>query len=124
MLTGEITPLSSIPAPLPESIPEPDTTGETRALIQGKSSSREEGEQSLQPVTPIDPPPVDGTGTTTAATSTDALTLDLTTTAASSSPFIATSTEFTLDLSLTPALQIVESDVVVPTFSTTTTTEE
>jgi len=35
-------PLSSLPRPLPERLPEPDTTGEERALVQSKPTPREE----------------------------------------------------------------------------------
>lgn len=37
--TGSIRPLGSDPAPLPPQLPEPDSTGETRALIQNKTNT-------------------------------------------------------------------------------------
>lgn len=40
--TGEVVPLSAIPAETPTNIPTPDSTGETRALIQNKTLSRED----------------------------------------------------------------------------------
>ncbi len=119
--TGKITPLSSIPASLPSSIPPPDKTGETRALIQGKSAGREDSELMIAPKPTIDPP-LPGVGTST-ATSSDASTINMQQGFASSTTAVATSTDFTLDLSTTTSLQIVPSDVVVPTFSQATTTE-
>jgi hypothetical protein len=124
--TGKITPLSAIPVKIPDKIPAPDKTGETRALIQIKSTSREDGEVST--TTPTIDPPLPDLGTTTAATSTVAtstiatLTLDLQTLSASTSVSVpATTTPLTLDLSTTTVgLSITNSDVVVPPFDATT----
>lgn len=44
LVTGEITSFAAEPAPLPEDIPEPDATGETRALINSKVSEEDQGE--------------------------------------------------------------------------------
>ncbi len=42
LITGKIVPLGAIPAQLPEELPDSDQTGETRALIQQKTISRED----------------------------------------------------------------------------------
>jgi hypothetical protein len=52
--------LGVLPQELPDELPEPDQTGETRALIQNKQTSRE-GEQEVIDITPVD----SGTGSTT-----------------------------------------------------------
>ena len=120
--TGKITPLSSVPADLPDKIPPPDKTGETRALIQSKSTSREDSDQIATPQPTIDPP-VPGTSTTT-ATSSDSNTINMQqTVAATTTAVAATTTDFTLDLSATTSLQLTDADVVVPSFSLATTTE-
>lgn len=41
LVTGEVVPLSSLPRQVPDNIPESDSTGETRALIQQKPETRE-----------------------------------------------------------------------------------
>lgn len=72
--TGKTVPLSSTPAPLPESIPEPDQTGEKRALIQHKPAPEEEGDIEDDDADGGEPPvePVDvtkgGAPTTTSDT--------------------------------------------------------
>jgi hypothetical protein len=88
--------LGVLPQELPEELPEPDQTGETRALIQNKQTSRE-GEQEVIDVEPQ---------TTSSGTTTEQSphTLDL-----SAGPAVSSST---------PQLQTVE-DVVIPSFSST-----
>lgn len=54
--TGEITSLASKAADLPEDLPEPDSTGETRALLQGKNPTKEDtdiAENILPPKEPV-----------------------------------------------------------------------
>lgn len=46
MFTGKITPLSTKPVDLPSKIPLPETTGETKALLQPKGTSKEDIENS------------------------------------------------------------------------------
>lgn len=106
--TGEITALHSLPVPTPSDIPEPDTTGETRALIQAKNTAREDSEQVLPPDPKIDPPTPDG-GVST-ATSTMTLTV------ASSSDLVPPNLlppleVFTLDLSTSSAIDLSTSSV-------------
>ncbi len=93
LVTGEITSFAAEPAPLPEEIPDPDNTGETRALLSGKSSTEEENGDAA------------ALGDTTASSTPPDLELAV----ASTTTEIATTTDLTLDLTNT----IVES-VVVP----------
>ncbi len=121
VITGKITPLSATPVKIPDTIPAPDTTGETRALIQMKTNSREDVE--VASTTPTIDPPEPGVGT---ATATSSLTLDLQSHIATTTPpVIATTTDtFTLDLSASTTLQLIESDVVIPPFVATSTLSE
>jgi hypothetical protein len=74
LVTGEITSFAAEPAPLPEDIPEPDATGETRALLNAKSTTEEEMAEDLTLGSDSSAAPVDSSMAT--ATSTG-LTLDL-----------------------------------------------
>jgi hypothetical protein len=114
--TGEVTPLANNPAELPEEIPEPDATGETRALLQPKNPTKEDSEfgEDLFPGT--DGNSV-GNSTSSEAVSQPAQPGDLI--IASSSPYIAGSTPNTgtstqtisdLTLDLTPPV-VVNSDI-------------
>ncbi len=59
VVTGEIIPLNAIPREMPEDIPNTDTTGETRALIQSKPSVRDTVVQNTSGgPTPTSTPPV------------------------------------------------------------------
>ncbi len=78
LVTGELTSFTSEPAPVPTELPEPDSTGETKALLTTKSGSKEEFDDSGIP-----PTSDDGFGTSTDLvlppnTATSSLTLDLT----------------------------------------------
>lgn len=73
LVTGEVIPLNAIPRDLPEEIPDTDSTGETRALIQNKPSLRDEGVQDVDdpdglliipPLDEIDPYTLDLSSTT------------------------------------------------------------
>lgn len=101
--------LSNLPAQLPEKLPDPDQTGETRALIQSKQTSKE-GDTEV-----IDLPQIgsgnNGNGTSTTATSTaPAGTLDLS--SASTSPAQAS-------VGIPAATST--SDVVIPPLVSTST---
>ncbi len=123
--TGEVTPLANDPAELPEELPEPDATGETRALVQPKNPVKEDSEFGEDVYPGIDTGN-GGTGTTTASTTTEVLPGDLH--IASTSPYIAGSTpnvgtstglmtEITLDL--TPPLSEnadIPPDLIVPPY--------
>ena len=116
--TGKITALAAIPVKIPDKIPAPDKTGETRALIQLKSTTREDTESGTSTTPKIDPPdPI--TGTSSASTT---LNLGLQLPVASTTISVATTTvSLTLDLSASTTLQLTSSDVVVPAFIATST---
>lgn len=71
ILTGKITPISALPRNVPEKIPDTDSTGETRALINSKSQGKDVDIESEPEPTPTSTPPlpqpssVDDFGTTT-----------------------------------------------------------
>ncbi len=120
--------LGSLPAELPDKLPDPDQTGETRALIQAKQTSREgESEAIIVPQDTGSPTP----NATTSATSSPVRTLDLSqgTTTASTSiqaggigssvvdvviPSYASSTPISQDVLVIP-------DIVIPPYYATTT---
>jgi hypothetical protein len=124
--------LGSLPAEMPDEIPEPDQTGETRALIQEKPSVRDGETEDIQPVPP-------GTGTSTnptASTNSNLLSSDL---VIAPLDIVATSTPDTAEETLTPD-EVVDAvptevlarpeeevshiqDVVIPPFMGTTTDE-
>jgi hypothetical protein len=99
--------LSNVPAQLPDELPEPDQTGETRALIQNKHSVKGVEIEESEPV------PTGNNGTSTASsTPNDGVpTLDLT---ASSSSAAAT----------TPAVFTDVTELVIPPYATPIETEE
>lgn len=99
--TGELVPLSAAPAELPTEIPEPDQTGETRALLSSKSSSTEDEIPDVEPDTDITD---DIVATPSSAASVpedtvDTETVDLRENATSSTDFALTE----YDLVVTPA---------------------
>ncbi len=124
LITGEITTLDTSTPDLPDSIPQPDETGETRALLQGKTGARDDVAETSDDLDPIEPvgsstPSVEpgdlviGGSTVSVATSTSylitdpALTLDLTTQVAPEvgdehtliiEPFMASSTGTTTSI--------------------------
>ena len=122
--------LGSLPAELPDKLPEPDQTGETRALIQAKQTSREgESEAISVPQGTSSPTP----NATTSATSSQVRTPDLsqgTTTLSTSiqaggidSPMVdvvipsyASSTSLSQDVLVVP-------DIVIPPYTGTSTLE-
>ena len=53
--TGEITPITTKAADIPDELPEPDATGETRALLPVKNPTEEEGELNNDLVPGITP---------------------------------------------------------------------
>jgi hypothetical protein len=115
----EITELTAIPVAVPENIPTPDTTGETRALIQVKSTGRDDSEV-ITIVPTIDPPEPDfGVATTASSTvQSESLLPPLL------MPAPASTTEiFTLDLSASSTVEFTETDLLVPPFSVASTTQ-
>lgn len=122
--TGEITPLANDPAELPDELPEPDATGETRALLQPKNPTKEDTE-----ITDGLFPGIDGDGlgsaTSTATSTPQVATGDLnlsssTLAIAGSTPNASTSQsvlEMTLDLTPEVALNPDTSlDLVITPF--------
>jgi hypothetical protein len=121
--TGEVTPLANDPAELPEELPEPDATGETRALVQPKNPVKEDSEFG-EDMYPGGDGVGSGTSTATSSPSVEPGDLHI----ASSSPYIAGSTpnvgtsasslsDLTLDL--TPSLAEnadIPPDLVVPPY--------
>jgi hypothetical protein len=104
--------LGSLPAQLPEELPEPDQTGETRALIQAKPSVRGgDIEESTAPQPTSTPPTISPNSH---------LTLDLSTTStpANTNLNAATSSSFG-DVSMAPNSNI--PDLVIPPKNSTTT---
>lgn len=123
--TGEVTPLANDPAELPEELPEPDATGETRALVQPKNPTKDDMEITDGTVPNVDGP-LPGNGTSTASTTITAQPGDLHISSSSpqtppSIPSTGTTTnlESDLTLDLTPPVPVSEdvpSDLVVPPF--------
>ena len=113
MLTGEIAELASTPVQMPDEIPPPDSTGETRALIQAKSGQKEESEiidgSQLKTADP-DPNLVPQSSVISNAST------SLTLLVATSSPSL------TLDLRLESTEPVVHTtDIMIEAFTTTTT---
>lgn len=98
LVTGEITSFAAEPAPLPEEIPDPDNTGETRALLSGKSSTEEDAFDSGH------------TGNTNASSTPPDLDLDMAPTTVEA----ASSTGLTLDLTETVVPTEIITDPVAP----------
>lgn len=72
VLARKFIDLDTLPRDLPEDLPASDSTGETRALIQSKPSLKSDTEESLEGIATTSP------GLLPGATTTEALTLDLT----------------------------------------------
>ncbi len=98
--------LNSIPADLPDELPDPDQTGETRALIQSKQSVRgtEIQEDDIVPTNTA-------TSTPTTTASSDIPPVDLT---VSDTPAASTSAQTTAPI----------EELIVPSFDAATTTTE
>lgn len=88
--TGRITALGVLPSSLPTDLPESESTGETRALIQNKSQENDQDVVNDEP----EPEPLPAL-----ASSTDGLTIDLRTdTPSTTSELIETTSETQFDL--------------------------
>lgn len=120
VVTGKISPLSAVPVQIPDKIPAPDKTGETRALIQMKTNSREDTEPSTTTPT-IDPPQPDTATTSASSSIATTLTLDLHTVTPTSTPVATTTSALTLNLTSSSTLELTDADIVVPVFTATTT---
>jgi hypothetical protein len=113
LMTGEIVPLEHLPRELPANLPEPDSTGETRALPTNTTNEEEQEQQDPEPEGGTQP----GPDPTIAATSTVSVTtvevspdLDLRLIDAP----VATTTDLIVEQAAIP-------DVVIPAFVATTT---
>ena len=105
--TGEIAPLATIPTELPDELPVPDSTGETRALIQNKNPSKEETEVLTGPTLVGPDPGVPPTATAT--------TLDLSASSTvSNETNLGTATAPTVNLDVAEVLG--EMDLVISPF--------
>jgi len=115
LITGELIPLQQIPAELPEQLPEPDSTGETRAFIAPAPAKPEQAEEESEP-DPI----------------TDDFDKEMDLNLATSTPATSTVSEnsddlFELDLRLVPETvgpvdPIIDDLVILPLASGTTST--
>lgn len=124
--TGFSEAIAAKPAPEPIDIPESESTGEIRALIQNKSSSKEDAASDDTDSGDGNSTPALGSGSSTASTSTE--TLDLTN-ASSSAPLEVEVLETVADeeASSTPAtgeapLELDEYDLVIGTDGSASTT--
>lgn len=108
LVTGEITSFDAEPKPLPEEIPSPDDTGETKALLNVKTSNEEDGqlEQDYVP---------DGVANSVdvSATSTSTLTLDMSASSSVATSSVAASTS-TFDLVVSPLDLSTSSPTSIP----------
>ena len=112
----ELVPFAQVPSQLPEELPEPQGSEETRALIQNKSNSKDNEIVDIDPSDPDNPfsatsTPHIATSTPYTASSTDAIdigTLDLT----QASSTVATSTNGVIeDVVVQPAREKAEQEV-------------
>ncbi len=113
VLARKFIDLDTLPRDLPDELPASDSTGETRALIQSKPSPKSEVEEV-----------VDGVGTSTAnsapvpetvATTTEALTLDLSSLIETEPVFqnVETASSTTFDLVIEPYIPVANTAEVV-----------
>ncbi len=101
--TGDLIPLAAAAPIVPKELPSSDQTGETRALLQNKSSSREEFNDDLEPTDSTSIASSTPTGGGTAST-TDALVV--------TTPGVVPET-----------LPLTDFDIIVEPFSTTTSSQ-
>lgn len=100
--------LNSIPADLPEELPDPDQTGETRALIQSKHTIR--GSEIEE--TDIVPTPNTSNGSSTATSSDNAI------------PAVDMTASSTLAASSSAPVSLPVEDLVIPSVPSATTTQD
>lgn len=111
--TGVVTPVGTYPAPAPVEVPQPDPSGETRALIGSKPAARESEEHEVLGSSSSTPKVGGGGG---GATSTPSVQEQ----AASAEPSTAPPSELNLQATTTTSLELTEFDLVVlPRASTT-----
>ena len=99
--TGEVRPLSAVPAEAPPEIPSPDPIGEPRALNQNKTESLEDNLTDTE----IEPPePAESTATATTTVDTATTTVDMT-------------------AGSTTVEELTEYDLVIPAATSSTSTQ-
>ncbi len=128
-----VVPLAATPRPTPKEIPESDQTGETRALIQNKSSSKESEllDGVPEPVATSSgsttPPKIDPAASTTPETVAPSATTTNTIVATTSEPTVIEDVVVPVyeppQATMTPIVDptTVINDVVIPPFSATST---
>jgi len=124
MMTGEISDLAATPASVPDEIPPPDDTGETRALIQGKLPTKEDLEQSSSTTPKIGSNPEPEPDPMIESVSSTTLVVASSSVPATITPEETTSTstaDMTLDMVVVPANTEAEFNLVIPPFSATST---
>jgi hypothetical protein len=112
--TGEVEPLSAMPADAPREIPPADQTGETRALIQNKSATgRESGESEMNATSTTSN---NDNGDVNQASSTTATSIGTST---------ASTTALILDISgtATTTLVLTDFDLIIEPFSGTSSSQ-
>lgn len=126
LVTGEIISLDAVPVELPDTIPGPDSTGETRALLQPKPVIKEDIENDN--TTPSsEPPPLPDIGEFDLVIgSSTSLVNEVGPEVATSSPLLISDLDYTLDLSTpeTPSsgTDFAIEDVVIPAYFESPTT--
>ena len=125
--TGEITPIASKAAELPDELPEPDATGETRALLPIKNPHEEEGDSidnGFPELTPdvITTPIIIQPGDLVISSSTPPSEVILPARATTTSSDVE---DFTLDLTK-PAISAEEASmtIAIPAYDTSSNTRE
>lgn len=121
VLTQEFIDLDTLPRNLPDELPDNDSTGETRALIQNKPSLKSEVEESLEEANPPLPPPEQPVTNSTSTAVTEVLpelTLDL-----STSTIEVDSAATTTEIALPEPPELIEYDLVIEPFTATTSEE-
>jgi len=124
MMTGEISDLVATPASVPDEIPPPDDTGETRALIQGKLPTKEDLEQSSSTTPKIGSNPEPEPDPMIESVSSTTLVVASSSVPVTAIPEETTSTstaDMTLDMVVVPANTEAEFNLVIPPFSATST---
>ncbi len=116
LVTGELTSFTATPVSLPEEIPEPDATGETRALLSSKQVEEDEVvADNLITGANGNPDPDVGTAGSNVVASSTTLTLDLSLISEETSPVATSTSEIptSTDWSATTTADI--PDLIVPT---------
>ena len=112
LATGEIVPIEHLPRELPTNLPEPDATGEIRALPTGTTDEEEQEQQEPEPNDDPVSPTASSTSVVTVSTTTVEVSPDLDLRPVGQP--LATTTDLVVEQAAIP-------DVVIPAFEATTT---